>query len=127
MKLIITRPIEDSKKMSSYFESRGFECIINPLLEISYQKRNRDFGSYNSVILTSRHAVRSLIDKDKIFAKKTVYAAVRQLTRKLKFLHQITNTFFMKLLVILLINVNPRFTLSQVKPCTCEAGMFQLM
>ena len=74
MKLIITRPIEDSKRMSSYFESRGFECIINPLLEISYQKRNRDFGSYNSVILTSRHAVRSLIGKDKIFAKKVVYA-----------------------------------------------------
>ena len=74
MKLIITRPIEDSKRMSSYFESRGFECIINPLLEISYQKRNKDFDSYNSVILTSRHAVRSLIDKDKTFAKKTVYA-----------------------------------------------------
>ncbi|MBU92042.1 MAG: hypothetical protein CML88_00740 [Rhodobiaceae bacterium] len=77
MKLIITRPLTDSKRMNDYFESRGVECLINPLLEITYKKRNTNFLNYDHLIFTSRHAVRSLINKDLIFSKKKVHACGR--------------------------------------------------
>jgi len=77
MKLIITRPLADSKGMHDYFESRGVECLINPLLEITYKKRNTNFLNYDQVILTSRHAVRSLANKGLLFSKKKVHACGR--------------------------------------------------
>ena len=77
MKLIITRPLADSKGMHDYFESRGVECLINPLLEITYKKRNTNFLNYDQVILTSRHAVRSLVNKGLLFSKKKVHACGR--------------------------------------------------
>ena len=77
MKLIITRPLADSKGMHDYFESRGVECLINPLLEVTYKKRNTNFLNYDQVILTSRHAVRSLANKGLLFSKKKVHACGR--------------------------------------------------
>ena len=77
MKLIITRPLADSKGMNDYFESRGVECLINPLLEITYKKRNINFLKYDQVIFTSRHAVRSLANKGLLFSKKKVHACGR--------------------------------------------------
>ena len=77
MKLIITRPLADSKRMQNYFELRGVECLINPLLEISYEKRSINFSNYDRVLLTSRHAVRSLVNKSLIFSKKKVHACGR--------------------------------------------------
>ena len=77
MKLIITRPLADSKGMHDYFESKGVECLINPLLEITYKKRNTNFLNYDQVILTSRHAVRSLANKGLLFSKKKVHACGR--------------------------------------------------
>ena len=84
MKLIITRPLADSKRMQNYFELRGVECLINPLLEISYEKRSINFSNYDRVLLTSRHAVRSLVNKSLTFSKKvhacgrSTYAEVRE-------------------------------------------------
>ena len=77
MKLIITRPLADSKRMQNYFELRGVECLINPLLEISYEKRSINFSNYDRALLTSRHAVRSLINKSLTFSKKKVHACGR--------------------------------------------------
>ena len=77
MKLIITRPLADSKRMQNYFELRGVECLINPLLEISYEKRSINFSNYDRVLLTSRHAVRSLVNKSLTFSKKKVHACGR--------------------------------------------------
>ena len=77
MKLIITRPLADSKQMQNYFELRGVECLINPLLEISYEKRSINFSNYDRVLLTSRHAVRSLVNKSLTFSKKKVHACGR--------------------------------------------------
>ncbi len=74
MKLIITRPLQDSKKMFQYFESKGLSCLVNPLLKISYEKIDINFVDYGGLILTSRHAVRSLAKKRKKFSKKIVYA-----------------------------------------------------
>jgi len=70
MKLIITRPLADSKRMQDYFELRGVECLINPLLEILYKRRNINFSNYDRVLFTSRHAVRSLVNKNPTFSKK---------------------------------------------------------
>ena len=77
MKLITTRPLADSKRMQNYFELRGVECLINPLLEISYEKRSINFSNYDRVLLTSRHAVRSLVNKSLTFSKKKVHACGR--------------------------------------------------
>ena len=77
MKLIITRPLADSKRMQNYFELRGVECLINPLLEISYETRSINFSNYDRVLLTSRHAVRSLVNKSLTFSKKKVHACGR--------------------------------------------------
>ena len=96
MKLIITRPLADSKRMQNYFELRGVECLINPLLEISYEKRSINFSNYDRVLLTSRHAVRSLVNKSLTFSKKKFMLAVDQPTLKLGSLLPKTNIFFMK-------------------------------
>ena len=63
--------------MQNYFELRGVECLINPLLEISYEKRSINFSNYDRVLLTSRHAVRSLVNKSLTFSKKKVHACGR--------------------------------------------------
>ena len=74
MKFIITRPLVDSKKMFQFFESKGVKCVINPLLEILYEKKDTDFTNYDRIILTSRHAVRSLVKKGQSFSSKVVHA-----------------------------------------------------
>ena len=84
MKLIITRPLEDSKRMQNYFELRGVECLINPLLEISYEKRSINFSNYDRVLFTSRHAVRSLVNKSLKFSKKKVHACGRSTYAEVK-------------------------------------------
>ena len=84
MKLIITRPLADSKRMQDYFELRGVECLINPLLEILYKKRNINFSNYDRVLFTSRHAVRSLVNKSQTFSKKKVHACGRSTYAEIK-------------------------------------------
>ena len=84
MKLIITRPLADSKRMQDYFELRGVECLINPLLEILYKKRNINFSNYDRVLFTSRHAVRSLVKKNPTFSKKKVHACCRSTYAEVK-------------------------------------------
>lgn len=84
MKLIITRPLADSKRMQDYFELRGVECLINPLLEISYLKRSINFSNYDQVLFTSRHAVRSLVNKSQTFSKKKVHACGRSTYAEVK-------------------------------------------
>ena len=84
MKLIITRPLADSKRMQDYFELRGVECLINPLLEISYEKRSINFSNYYRVLFTSRHAVRSLVNKNPTFSKKKVHACGRSTYAEVK-------------------------------------------
>ena len=84
MKLIITRPLADSKRMQDYFELRGVECLINPLLEILYKKRNINFSNYDRVLFTSRHAVRSLVNKNPTFSKKKVHACGRSTYAEVK-------------------------------------------
>ena len=96
MKLIITRPLADSKRMQDYFELRGVECLINPLLEILYKKRNINFSNYDRVLFTSKHAVRSLVNKSQTFSKKKFMPAADQPTLKSKSLLLIMNIFFMK-------------------------------
>ena len=84
MKLIITRPLADSKRMQDYFELRGVECLINPLLVILYKKRNINFSNYDRVLFTSRHAVRSLVNKNPTFSKKKVHACGRSTYAEVK-------------------------------------------
>ena len=84
MKLIITRPLADSNRMQNYFELRGVECLINPLLEILYKKRNINFSNYDRVLFTSRHAVRSLVKKNPTFSKKKVHACGRSTYAEVK-------------------------------------------
>tara|TARA_Y100000590_G_scaffold456766_1_gene607998 strand:+ start:5580 stop:6275 length:696 start_codon:yes stop_codon:yes gene_type:complete len=60
MKIIITRPIDDSKKIQELIEVKGYETIINPLLEIEYFNEEIDLTGYKNLIFTSRHAVRAL-------------------------------------------------------------------
>lgn len=74
MKLIITRPLADSKRMQDYFELCRVECLINPLLEIAYKAGSTNFSNYDRVLFTSRHAVRSLANKGLKFSKKKVHA-----------------------------------------------------
>ena len=84
MKPIITRPLADSKRMQDYFELRGVECLINPLLVILYKKRNINFSNYDRVLFTSRHAVRSLVNKNLTFSKKKIHACGRSTYAEVK-------------------------------------------
>lgn len=63
MSVLLTRPLDDSRRLASALAERGYEVLIDPVLEIdlltpSPPPRDR----YQAVIVTSRHAVHALAD-----------------------------------------------------------------
>ena len=74
MKLILTRPLDDSRKILDLPRDKGYEPIINPLLEILYLKNNPNIDQFTSLLFTSRHAIRSLKKKNNLFlSNKKIY------------------------------------------------------
>ena len=70
MKILLTRPIEDSQKIADDLKKLNIDSEISPLLEIQ-KKLNviPDHEKYQGIILTSKHATLGLID---INAKKSL-------------------------------------------------------
>lgn len=60
MKLILTRPIDDSKKILNDLKGKDHDLIMNPLLEIVYLQKKININQFTSVLFTSRHSVRAL-------------------------------------------------------------------
>ena len=63
MKILLTRPIEDSQKVANELKKLNIGFEISPLLEIQ-KKLNviPDYEKYQAIILTSKHAALGLID-----------------------------------------------------------------
>ena len=61
MKILLTRPIEDSKKIANDLKELNIGSVISPLLEI-HRKRDEeiDYKRYQSILITSRHAALGL-------------------------------------------------------------------
>ena len=61
MKILLTRPIEDSQRIANDLKELNIRSVISPLLEI-HRKRDAeiDYKRYQSILLTSRHAALSL-------------------------------------------------------------------
>ena len=59
-KILITRPEDDSLKLSQIIEKSGYETICAPFIEIEYFKPALPSRKgYDALIFTSKHAVRS--------------------------------------------------------------------
>jgi uroporphyrinogen-III synthase len=71
MKFVLTRPIEDSKRIKQSLEIRGYNVIVNPLLEIKYKTNIFNPDKYEVLIFTSRHSIRYLEEKN-IFPKNKI-------------------------------------------------------
>jgi uroporphyrinogen-III synthase len=74
MRLILTRPIDDSLYLASIMKSKDHDFLIDPMLEIEFIDNNFDTEEFNCFILTSRYAAHSLLKiyninklKNKIF------------------------------------------------------------
>jgi len=74
MKFVLTRPIEDSKRIKQSLENQGHDVIVNPLLEIKYKTNIFNPEKYEVLIFTSRHSIRYLEEK-KIFPKNKIICA----------------------------------------------------
>ena len=74
MKFVLTRPIEDSKRIKQSLENQGYEVIVNPLLEIKYKTNIFNPDKYEVLIFTSRHSIRYLEEKN-IFLKNKIICA----------------------------------------------------
>ena len=61
MKILLTRPIQDSKKIANDLKELNIGSVISPLLEI-HRKRDEeiDYKRYQSILITSRHAAPGL-------------------------------------------------------------------
>ncbi len=58
MRLLLTRPLQDSQHLASILKKRGHESVISPLLEISYlEVRGVLEQNIQSIIATSRHGL----------------------------------------------------------------------
>jgi uroporphyrinogen-III synthase len=59
--VLLTRPREDSERVAGILEQRGYDILIDPVLEIEQLPvQPIDAGPYQAVVLTSRHAVPAL-------------------------------------------------------------------
>jgi len=74
MKFVLTRPIEDSKRIKQSLENQGYKVIVNPLLEIKYKTNIFNTDKYEVLIFTSRHSIRYLEEKN-IFLKNKIICA----------------------------------------------------
>ena len=74
MKFVLTRPIEDSKRIKQSLENQGYKVIVNPLLEIKYKPNIFNPDEYEVLIFTSRHSIRYLEEKN-IFLKNKIICA----------------------------------------------------
>ena len=74
MKFVLTRPIEDSKRIKQSLENLGYKVIVNPLLEIKYKTNIFNPDKYEVLIFTSRHSIRYLEEKN-IFLKNKIICA----------------------------------------------------
>lgn len=74
MKFVLTRPIEDSKRIKQSLENQGYKVIVNPLLEIKYKTNIFNPDEYEVLIFTSRHSIRYLEEKN-IFLKNKIICA----------------------------------------------------
>ena len=63
MNILLTRPIEDSKKIADDLKELNIRSVISPLLEI-HTKRDEeiDYKRYQSILVTSRNAALGLCD-----------------------------------------------------------------
>ena len=63
MKILLTRPIEDSQRIANDLKELNINSVISPLLEI-HRKRNKeiDYEKYQSVLITSKNAAFGLCD-----------------------------------------------------------------
>lgn len=63
MKILLTRPVEDSQRIANDLKELNINSVISPLLEI-HRKRNKeiDYEKYQSVLITSKNAAFGLCD-----------------------------------------------------------------
>ncbi|MDC0398940.1 uroporphyrinogen-III synthase [Alphaproteobacteria bacterium] len=63
MKILLTRPIEDSQRIANDLRELNINSVISPLLEI-HRKRDEeiDYKKYQSVLITSKNAAFGLCD-----------------------------------------------------------------
>ena len=61
MKILLTRPIEDSQRIANDLKELNVKSVISPLLEI-HRKRDEDidYNKYQSVLITSKNAALGL-------------------------------------------------------------------
>ena len=74
MKFVLTRPIEDSKRIKQSLENQGYKVIVNPLLEIKYKTNIFNPDEYEVLIFTSRHSIRYLEEKNIFLNNKIICA-----------------------------------------------------
>lgn len=59
-KILLTRPLEDALRVKEDFQDLGFHVLLCPLLTIVYRKLPQTIPSFETVCLTSRHAIPAL-------------------------------------------------------------------
>lgn len=81
--IIVTRPLDEGMETASYFDTRGFQVHLAPVVEIAHRSYEREIlKQYDGFIVTSQQALKALGDdhgcKGKIlyaFGEKTISSA----------------------------------------------------
>jgi uroporphyrinogen-III synthase len=61
MRVLITRPRDDAEPLSDMLRSRGYECVIEPLLAVDFSlSDNADLPAHAALLLTSANGARAL-------------------------------------------------------------------
>ena len=61
MRVLITRPREDAEPLAGLLAERGYECFVEPLLEVDFTRaRGADLPPHAAMLLTSANGARAL-------------------------------------------------------------------
>lgn len=92
MKILLTRPLEDSKKLAQYLTAIGLQPVIIPLLAINYYPADLSLiKQYDYILISSKHALFALEnacckDKTILVIGKNNYQFIQNQSSKIELL-----------------------------------------
>ncbi len=83
MKILLTRPLEDSILTSKILSEESIESIISPLIEIKKEEVDFDTSSIDVLVFTSKNGVRYFDFEKKKFKDNVLVFSVGTETKKI--------------------------------------------
>lgn len=91
MKILITRPIDESITLAEKLELLGYQPVIAPLLKIEFTKDIdcQKFDRYEAIIISSKNAIKAIADANKNLKLIIVGKETTEFAKSLGFINSI--------------------------------------